>query len=435
MFESNVMWIETVTQLLIVVPFCFLMEKSVGFKRIWKNIPAWLPVGILYTSWNIYNIIVVRYPHLLTGTISQTTAYGIRAISGLVLMFIILPCFYKGGMVERYFAAFLLEEVSLFAGLLRYACMMLIKNSWFYDRLEQKIILLLVFRIFIEYMPYYFFYFVFRKRFDNYHDLVRMHKKICCAAVVLIIVLETIFAFISGSKEFQEFWRVIAGTLFLFAVVGVTIYLLKKENERIYLQKQLMENHYQFIKGQEEQITAIQSEIGRLLEAAEAFEKQIGYKEEDLKYYEEELKKIHSKLQRVDYCDNLMLDAVLHNKAKECEEKNIKLDIQMNNVNLWAIRDIDIFEIVYEMLEIAICYTTMQEDEALKRITISGKNLAGQVVIETVAPKVSKKQKRTVKENRKRYSVLKRKVKKLKGQCVISTKENTESIISGIPCE
>ncbi|MGN1167434.1 MAG: hypothetical protein ACI4S2_13520 [Lachnospiraceae bacterium] len=253
-------------------------------------------------------------------------------------------------------------------------------------------------------------------------------------AAIFTVGAETVTALVTISKDFLENWRAIANPIILFGAIGITIYLLKRENERIYLQKQLLENHYQSIKSQEEQVVSMQSEIGELLKAAEKLEKEKKYSEEELKHYGEELKKLHSKLRRVDYCDNLMLDAVLHNKEKECEEKNIKLDIRMQDISFGGVSDVDIFEVVYGMLEVAIDLVEMQEDKALKTIVISGKNLAGQVVIEVSIPSNTHISGKDIKESRNQYKRLKRKVKVLRGQCIRKIEGETEKIVVGLTC-
>lgn len=396
-----------------------------------KKVPNWLLTFVLYLSWDIFNAMVLWYPQLITNYMSEPVAYRIRAIIGLLLMFVILPFTYQGGIVERLFACFLIEVVSIFGTAFRYTCMVFLKtNSWYYE-LEKKEVLLLVFRLFIEGLPYFAIYFIFRKWFEQYHELVKKHQKGCAVAIVINISLEVISAFITLSKDFQEIWRGTAGVLFLFLVIILGIYLLRRENEQKYLQKQLLENHYQSVKCQEDQILNMQSEIGNLLDAAERIEKQKEFGEEDIKNYAAELKKIHSKLKRIDYCDNLMMDALLHNKATECEESQIKLDIHLQDINYGKIPDLSMFEIVYGLLKIAIKKAKLEEKNELRSIRISGKNMMGQVVIEITFPSVICDDRKDEKE----YRRIKRKIQKCKGKCVRSTEGKTEKIIVGMPVD
>ncbi|MGN1167432.1 MAG: hypothetical protein ACI4S2_13510 [Lachnospiraceae bacterium] len=434
MFESDITWIEALSQLSLTVPVYFLMKKTVGCKKIWKQIPSWFLPAILYTLWNIYNVIVIRYPQILTDIISEQLAYELRAVCGIILMFVILPMIYEGRTLERYFFCSLLEIISLFSGLFRYVCMMLFKISGLYYVMEKMVFLLLLFRLFIECAPYFFCYYVFEKNFGDYRVLVNKHKIACSVLTVIIICMESGTAFFCVERNFLDIWRGIGGMAYLFFVIGTVIFMLKKDNRQIYRQKQLLENHYQSIRNQEEQVVSMQSEIGELLKAAEKLEKEKKYSEEELKHYGEELKKLHSKLRRVDYCDNLMLDAVLHNKEKECEEKNIKLDIRMQDISFGGVSDVDIFEVVYGMLEVAIDLVEMQEDKALKTIVISGKNLAGQVVIEVSIPSIASKNGKVLRKSRNQYKRLKRKAKVLRGQSVICTDKDYQKIVLGIPC-
>lgn len=433
MFETDITWIEALAQLSLTIPFGYFIKKTVGCKNVWKHIPSWFLPMILYTLWNIYNIIVIRYPQVLTGIISERLAYELRAVWGLTLMFGILPLFYEGNVLERYFFFPFFEIISLISGTFRFVCMILLERSGLYYVMEKKLFLLLVFRVFIECAPYFFCYYVFHKYFNNYQVLINNNKMVCIILTVIGMCLESITAFLAVTSVHLNIWRGSIGTAYLALAIGTVIVMLKKENKQKYLQKQLLENHYRSIRSQEDQITNMQSEISRLLKAAEELEREKIYSEEELKHYAEELKRLHRQLKRVDYCDNLMLDAVLHNKERECEEKQIKLEIKMHDISFGKVSDVDLFEILYGMLEVAIGQVEMQE-KSLKTISLDGKNLAGQVVIEASFPLNAHKNRKNTKEVMKQYKRLKRKVKALHGQCIWKTEGEMEKIIVGIIC-
>lgn len=434
MFESDIIWMEVLTQLSIVFPFCYLMGKSVGYRTVCGKIPGWIPVAFSYTAWNLYNVIVVYCPEIWSGILSVSAAYRIRAVWGLGAMFIVIPCFYKGTIVERYFSCFVIEVISLASGIIRYICIMMARSNGLYGWLERNNMLLFTFRLSVELVPYFLFYFIFKKQFQNYHASVSRHKKICCVAITADIVMESITAFITLSKDFQTIWRGIGGTIYFFVIAGIVIVLLRRKNEKIYLQKQLLESHYQSVKNQQEKISGIQLEIGKLIASAEALEKCAESGETDLNGYADELKKLHSQLQYEEYCDNLMLDALLHNKSKECQEKEIQLEIAMRDFQSGKLADIDLFEVLSQMFGISIRQTTRQKDEKEKTIRIIGKNLSGQAVIEMQYRSASQENRKEIRDAKREYRILERKIKMLKGQCIFKVEENVEKMIVGIPC-
>ncbi|MGN1167433.1 MAG: hypothetical protein ACI4S2_13515 [Lachnospiraceae bacterium] len=426
--------LEALAQVFLVVPLVFTTEKTVGYRKIWNHIPTWFLAGFIYSIWNIYNALVLYYPRYITKMITEEAMHLSWALGGLVMMFVILPSLYKGTIIERYFVFFVFALTDFFARLFRMLGMVILEKFGLWYVIQKDWFFLLFIRLVLQSGPYFLFYFIFRKQFAKYHDWVIKHKKLCSAATILVVGLEISTALMSIDAEHLEKLRLFINPAVLFGTFMGAIYFLKRENRQVYLQKQLLENHYQSIKSQEEQVVSMQSEIGELLKAAEKLEKEKKYSEEELKHYGEELKKLHSKLRRVDYCDNLMLDAVLHNKEKECEEKNIKLDIRMQDISFGGVSDVDIFEVVYGMLEVAIDLVEMQEDKALKTIVISGKNLAGQVVIEVSIPSNTHISGKDIKESRNQYKRLKRKVKVLRGQCIRKIEGETEKIVVGIMC-
>lgn len=423
-------WIEIIIQISLIVPVIFITEKTTGYKKTVRRLPAWLPSACIYMIWNVYNAFVVHKPQSILKIMPSEVMHITWAFGGLIMMFVILPCFYKGTVLERYFVFFVVAMTDFFGRFCRMLCTFIMKGMGAYGWLERHLFFMLLYRLLILQLPYLLFYYIFRKQFDNYRELVGRHKKVCGLGTLLIMELETVTALMAVSAEVLEKYRAVVQPSILLGVFAIVIYLIRKENGRLYLQKQLLENHYQSVKSQEEQIADMQLEIGTLLEAAESLEKNGRYTEEDLKRYEAELKIIHSRLKREEYCDHLLLDAVLHNKERECEEKSITLDVEMHDLNPGRIADIDLFEIVYSMLELAISRAKLQEDPALRTITISGKNLAGQIVIETGYPKTERNG-----EGEKQYRRLKRKVKKLGGQCGCRSEGEMEKIIVGMRCE
>lgn len=421
------------TQLSLTIPFGYFTKKTVGSKKIGGAISSWIPAAMLYALWNTYNTMVIHYSQIFAGIMSETSAYSLRAVWGLILMLGVLPMFYEGKLLERYFFFSFFEIISLISETFRFLYMMLFKNSGLYHALEQRLIWLLIFRVFIECAPFFFCYYVFSVYFDNYKVFVKKYRKICIAATILGIALESTAGFLSVQGVYMEIWRGVLGTFYLSLSIIAVIVMLRNANKRKHLQKELLENHYRSLRSQEGQIINMQDKIGKLLAEAEKLEKEKGYGEEELKYYGEELKSLHSQLRRVDYCDNLMLDAVLHNKERKCEEKQIKLDIKMQDISFGEVPDVDIFEIVYGMLGAAIEETETQK-ESFKTIGLSGKNLAGQAVMEASFPSNTNRNQNHSNESMKQYKRLKRKVKSLNEQCIWKTEGEREKIVVGFRC-
>lgn len=429
MFESDIVWVEFIVQISIVVPACTLFHRMVGFKKLLPNVPAWLPGSLLYFVWKVINEVTVRWPELIPLDFSTLITY--RAIVAMVFIFVVMPKFFNGSFLKRYFAFFPMEVLGIVAYIFRVGCMAAIRSCGAYEILESNVAVLLVVRIIIEWLPFFLLMWILRKPIKQYHDNEIKKKGIFIAGTVIIFCLEGISFFLAINVEVLTNWRMFIGGSIICGWLGFRIYFQNKQNETMYLQKKLMENHYQSIKNQTEQIERVQTEVGELLHSVEQYGKQTGYFAENIKEYEAELKEIYQKLKRIDYCNSIVIDAVLHSKVRECEKKGIGITIDMQDIKLGEVSEIDVFEIVYEMLDLGISQAEEKKELPQKAIAVKGKNIAGQLLFEVDCPE----SKNVKKEFSNRFKRVKRNVHKLEGYCTKKKEDGIEKIMIGIPCK
>lgn len=164
----------------------------------------------------------------------------------------------------------------------------------------------------------------------------------------------------------------------LFIVIGRNR-RLKQDNYNLKLQQIFLASHRQALEHQIALSQELKSEMTHHMERMNALT--ASRDSQEIEKYEQELRELYQTLQQVDYCDNIMIDAVIQSKSKECKAKGIRFDAEMNNLQNHGIQDFDLLQLFHICLQIAI---RACEDETAtdNYILLRCQNIAGFLMIQ-----------------------------------------------------
>lgn len=174
------------------------------------------------------------------------------------------------------------------------------------------------------------------------------------------------------------------GTIILL-VIGYTVWQKWKkqtlyfENQYLVLQQNIIREHHELVEEQLRVAAKARHNIADHLQTIESLISTYGNQNE-VSHYTEKLKGMHKKLCRVIYCNNPVINSVLHNKVKLCAEEKIKVTIDMHSFQEGQIEDIEILSILYNVLNNAI--EACRKVETEKRfLEFSCGQIANQLII------------------------------------------------------
>jgi len=151
------------------------------------------------------------------------------------------------------------------------------------------------------------------------------------------------------------------------------------ENQYLLLQQNIIKEHHELVEEQLRAAARARHDIADHLQTVETLISTHG-DQNQISQYTERLKGMHKKLCRVIYCNNSVINSVLHNKMKLCTAENIKVTMDMHSFQEGQIEDIDILSILYNVLNNAI--EACQKVEPEKRfLEFSCGQIANQLII------------------------------------------------------
>lgn len=143
----------------------------------------------------------------------------------------------------------------------------------------------------------------------------------------------------------------------LVAVALIMIAYLKalqRENMNLVLQENLIKEHYSTLKYQMEQTRKLRHDIANHIYMIEQLSMQSEKKAQLASDYKNELEKTYHVLQSKTFCEELIVDSVIKNKLRECQQKQIKADCQAERFSIGDIEIIDMLGLLYNVFDNAI---------------------------------------------------------------------------------
>lgn len=127
---------------------------------------------------------------------------------------------------------------------------------------------------------------------------------------------------------------------------------IKKENQILNIENAVIKEYYNTLNYQMELTRKFRHDIEKHMLVLQ--EMISDYKNKELREYAEQIQEQKNYLQTIDYCGNLVVNAILVNKKRQCNEEHIQFKIEMSRFDLGNIKEIDFVAIISNLLDNAI---------------------------------------------------------------------------------
>lgn len=178
---------------------------------------------------------------------------------------------------------------------------------------------------------------------------------------------------------------------------------LQRENDYINLQSNLLKDHHAALEHQIETTRRFRHDVANYITTMDELMK--SNSTDELVRYKAELEDIYQSLKKVDYCNNIVVDSVIHNKKKECDQKGIALDLQVNHLECDGIEEADLLAVIYTLFDLAIQNASRTSGMVIFKCQNLASNLVMQMTYPIHAPKdkMSKEKQTLLKELARKY--------------------------------
>lgn len=227
------------------------------------------------------------------------------------------------------------------------------------------------------------------------------------------------------TRGIGSFYVALVIILAVLVIFVITLYFIQRrflllENSMLKEQNELQYNNYLAMQQQETRVHQLYHDIGNHIRTIQILVEN-GEKEEAQKYTDNLLEEYKS-IYKYYYCTNRIINAVLTDKAKQCERCHITADIDINIPIQLSIREIDLMSIFANLLDNAIegCNRSTSNNHYIKvRASIVGDYLAVKVINNKKADEIIDKFHVTWKKDKKVHGqgtkILKEIVERYKG--------------------
>ena len=200
----------------------------------------------------------------------------------------------------------------------------------------------------------------------------------------------------------------------IFVLIGVFIFrekkkqLLEASNQYLLLQQDMILQYYESLKEQINLTKKMRHDINNHMQIIESIRKENST--EELEAYTRRLREQYEQLEPVYYCDNVVINALITNKAEKCRRENIRFEAQLEKMTLGEITEYDLASVLFNLLDNAIESCQKVDDEIKRFIRVSCYTESGQMLIHVVngcVEKESDEKKRlfTSKPDKKRHGL------------------------------
>ena len=201
-----------------------------------------------------------------------------------------------------------------------------------------------------------------KKWFEKIRERKIKHKKLWMSLFALYCIISILITFntslVEGNGLMQSYFMTVV--LIIALVVGIILYQrieqkhLYSENQNLQHQQRLMEEYYTTLSEQMKLTAKLRHDIANHIQTLERL---IELKEgnvPEMASYAGELRCQYEQLIPMNFCKNIVIDAVLCNKAKICSKEEIKANIQIHSIEIGNISEVEILGILYNLFDNAI---------------------------------------------------------------------------------
>ncbi len=167
--------------------------------------------------------------------------------------------------------------------------------------------------------------------------------------------------------------------LFYFAYRENKRRLLKISNRYLLLQQNMILQYYESLKEQIDLTKKMRHDINNHMQIIESIRRENNG--EALESYTRDLREQYERLEPVYYCDNVVINALLANKSKQCQKENISFEADLKEMNPENVTEYDLAGILFNLLDNAIESCQKIPDETKRFIRLKCFHDAGQLLI------------------------------------------------------
>lgn len=154
----------------------------------------------------------------------------------------------------------------------------------------------------------------------------------------------------------------------------------EQENKNLRYENSVMKEYYDTLENQVEVVRKFHHDINKHMDV---LNEMLGKMETpEVKLYSEQLEEVYQEMKPVIYCSNPIVNAVLVNKAHQCEEKHIKFTIDMMGFETKKMKEIDLVALLSNLLDNAIEECERIQDKLDKKIYIHGWRIRNNLFLE-----------------------------------------------------
>lgn len=265
--------------------------------------------------------------------------------------------------------------------------------------------------------------------------------------IILLVLLSYIaITFEQNNISLFNYVFLIAGLICIVADVFLVRFMKaiseksKLETENIYLQQlqELQYEHYHSLKKQQDYIRGLRHDIINHIETVNILLKKS--KHEEAEKYNIDLKEQFYQTVTADYCENTIVDAILHNKIEYAHSLGIQTEVNMSVPKNINIDDIDLMRIFSNLLDNAI-EGCLSDNINVNRFIIANSRIKANYLIIKVENSKSKEQKgtQTTKKDRLNHghglNIVTEITKKYDGIIQIDDKGDTFIVLVSLQCD
>ena len=182
---------------------------------------------------------------------------------------------------------------------------------------------------------------------------------------------------------FFSIQEIVGGSIIIFIVIFIfrekKKQLLEMSNRYLLLQQNMILQYYESLKEQIDLTKKMRHDINNHMQIIESIRRENNG--EALESYTRDLKEQYERLEPVYYCDNVVINALLANKSKQCQKENILFEADLKEMNPENVTEYDLAGILFNLLDNAIESCQKIPDETKRFIRLKCFHDAGQLLI------------------------------------------------------
>lgn len=228
--------------------------------------------------------------------------------------------------------------------------------------------------------------FLLAKKLKRLRSKEPKHRK-ALGSLEVGYILMALYSVLNDPYDFGSYFDVVKVTLLIIAAVvtavGAQIFYLyrtrvKMENEYYHLSQNLMETYYGELLSQTQKIQQYQETLQQQMKEMRKYERQ-ELSSEKLIAYLADLRQQYDEISMGIYCQDWVIDALLSQKKKQCQEKGIRAEFYFQNYQGSTGQNKELLRQLLQTLDNAI--RQVEKKKGDKYLKLQCSSVKGQIVL------------------------------------------------------